>query len=109
MSAASASGAKAHDEGLVSLLVEDALGVGDGDGLIGRAVLLHGRARVDEDAGADGKVAEGFEEDGATGWVAVVEQAQLVEAEVVDGEAVSIGGVKSDLDLVNGDFEVVGL
>jgi hypothetical protein len=94
---------------LVGFLIENLLDVGEGDGLVCGSVLLHGRAGVEEDACPDGKIAEGFESNDAAGWVAIVEQTQFVETEIVYGEAVFVGGMKGQFDLVDGDFQVVGL
>jgi len=40
--------------------------------------------------------------------LAVVEQAQVVQGEVVDRQAVPVGGVEDDADLIDCDGEGVG-
>jgi hypothetical protein len=79
------------------------------DGAVGGEIALHGLAGVEENAGADGEVLEETEVDDAAGRFAVVEEAQLIEFEVVDGKALGVGGVEGETDFVDGEGEAVRL
>ncbi len=96
------------DEGLVGLLTEDVSRVFRCDGLVAIAMRGHGAAGVDEDAGADGEVLLELEVEDAGGRVAIVEQGEVGEGEVVDGEAVGVGCVEGEDDFVDGDAEAIG-
>jgi len=79
-----------------------------GDGLIAEEMRGHGGAGVDEDAGADGEVLLKLEVEDSGGREAVVEEGEVGESEVVDGEAVGVGGVEGEDDFVDGDVEAIG-
>ena len=96
------------DEGLIGLLAQELLRVLRGDGLIAEAMRGHGGAGVDENAGADGEVLLELEVEDLGGRDAVVEEGEVGEAEVVDGEAVCVGCVEGEDDFVDGDVEAIG-
>lgn len=68
----------------------------------------HGATGVDEDASADGEVLLELEVEDGGGRVAVVEESEVGEGEVVDGEAVGVGCVEGEDNFVDGDVEAIG-
>src|SRR5882757_7906890 len=70
-------------------------------------VSEHGSAGIDENAGADRKALVCLEGEDLARALAVVEQAQVVQGEVVDWQTVPVGGVEDDADLIDCDGEGV--
>jgi hypothetical protein len=80
-----------------------------GDRLVAKEMAEHGSAGVDENAEVDWKILVDLEGEDLAGSFVVIEEAQIGEFEVVDGDAVEVGGVEGEADFVNGHIECVGL
>jgi hypothetical protein len=93
---------------LIGLLIEDALSIERSDVLFEWTILRHGGTRVEEDTSADVQVSESFKQHGAAWRTAIVEDAQLVEAKVSDGQAAGVRGMEGNFDLVDGYGEAIG-
>jgi hypothetical protein len=56
-----------------------------------------------------GKILQGLEGEDFARCFAVIGETKFVEFQVVDGEALAIGCMKGENDLIDGDTEAVGL
>jgi hypothetical protein len=80
-----------------------------GDCLVAKEMSEHRSARVDEDAQVDGEILMGFEREDLAWLFVVVEEAEVGELQVVDWDAVEVGGVEGETDFVYGYVDCVGL
>jgi hypothetical protein len=69
----------------------------------------HRTAGIDEDAEVDWEILVGFEREDLARLFVVVEEAEVGELQVVDWDAVEVGGVEGETDFVDGHVDCVGL
>lgn len=100
-------GVEAHDECAVSLFVEELSDVFIRYRLVATEVFEHRSAGVHEDAKTDREVLMCFKGDDLARGFPVVEDTQIVEFEIVDWNAVKVGGVEGEAYLVDGYVEDV--
>ena len=98
---------EAHHECGIGSRIEKVLDICARDALVRLMVLLHRGAGVEHDPSPDRQIVKQFEEHDAPGRAFVIEQTDFVLAQIADGEAVNIAGMKGDLNFIDRYLEVV--
>ena len=71
-------------------------------------MFIHRLAGIEENTGADGQVLQRLKGKDSARWFAVVKQVQFIEFQIVHGQAMDIGGVEGEVDLIDRDAQAVG-
>jgi hypothetical protein len=79
-----------------------------GDCLVAKEMSEHRSAGIDEDAEMNWEILVGFEREDLAGLFVIVEEAEVGELQVVDGDAVEVGGMEGETDFVDSYVECVG-